>query len=173
MKNIIELCDEGDRLYNSIMSGVLKEGKEYIAAIYENCNALRETGNSDNILLADIYQLLLEADTQFMNVQLFVVSHMIGNPKVETWGYNTFDDWELFDANKKINSIFMHLRDTNAFFEARKYMDNSPLVSSTIPNIYNVKDIDEPYTGIKSKHLEQLKNSQIFKDLTDIFIKYL
>ena len=173
MNNINEilLSNDGEKLCESVMNKFY-ECKNYSKAIKAQCDELRETKIEKNILLAEIYEILLEADAQFMNIQFFVLSHLIVHPSVQTWGYKNIENWENLNDNKKLEVVSNRLMTSGGYEEARKYMHNSDNVSMVTQNVFDIHDIDEPYTGIKSEHLKQLKDSQVFKDLLDIFLKH-
>jgi hypothetical protein len=177
MKDIINetlYSDDGDSLFESIIKDLDKSS--LVESIYKNCNDLKKSIYKKDKFLAEVYQILLEADVQFLNAQIFVLSNLIDHPKVELWGKEKIDNWSDLSNDKKVENIFKYFASKSPdspLAKARYLMQTSDLVnkSDKAPMlVYDIQDVEEPYTGIKSKHWDQFKKSEIYNQLKEIFL---
>lgn len=148
-------------LDTKLMLEISKEIKKY-------CESL------DDPFLADVHQVLLEADVQWLNVQTFVIGQIMDNPQVINLGREKIDNWEELDSNKKITKLYLYFAESGALEEVRNYMENSvDVFPGPTPMHYEVPDVTEPYNGNVAVHWEQFLKTKVFKDLRQIFLNHL
>lgn len=124
--------------------------------------------------LSKVHRLLLEADVQWLNLQLFAIGQILRNPQVYTFGQEHIENWDDLNNNQKISKLFVYFNESGALKDIRDYVESSPDISSTKSSMhYDFHEIDEPFNGNESVHLEQLKNSKAFKDLVQILLNHL
>lgn len=179
MKDIINealMSDDGDNLFNAVIEDI-NNGINAKESIQQNCDILRNTGIRKNQFIAEVYQVLLEADVQFLNAQIFIISHLIDHPKVVQWGKNNIKNWDELDNSQKVELLFRYMssiNDNNPLSAVRAYMSKSDKVKSgSNPMTYDIIGVDTPNTGDKTKHWEQFKNTEVYKDLRNIFLDSL
>lgn len=174
MKDIVNEAlnsDNGDNLYFAVAYDI-SHGMAINEAIKKNCNNLRESGQE---FIADTYEILMEADVQFLNAQVFVLSHLSDHPTVNLWGREHVDGWKFMSSSEKLNKMFEYLgqdKVSGGLAVARNYMELTKNADVVIPHfVYDVHDVEEPYTGVKAIHWEQFKKSKVYDDLEKIFLK--
>jgi len=124
--------------------------------------------------LAEIHRTLLESDVQWLNTQVFAIGQILDNPQVELFGKKNIDNWESLNNNEKIAKLFSYFNGSGALADIRDYVDTSPEISPTKSKMfYDFLEVDEPFNGNQSQHLEQLKNSDAFKDIIKILLRHI
>lgn len=126
---------------------------------------------SDN----SIHKVLLEAATVAVFIQATAAQELLKDPISELWGMENIEDWENLNNNQKINEMFKYWSEVGASAKAREYLDKHPLAEPLSDNkwVYDIKDIETPYDGEKDKHYQELKKSEVFKGLVELFANYL
>lgn len=143
--------------------------KQAVDLIMEEYNSV--TGDP---FVARVHGVLLEAQIQWLDTQVFAIGQLLKNPQTHIFGNKNIDGWDKLNNNQKISQLFKYFNKSGALAEVRKYMENSSYVADgTTPMHYEIPEVDEPYTGIESKHWEQFKKSKVFDDLTNIFLSHL
>ena len=178
MKDIIDeilMGREGDEFVESVTND-LNNGVDLYEASRKYCEQLKDTKTDKNRFLAEVYEILLEADVQFLNAQIFVVSQLLDHPKVEHWGLEHFPEWDKMNNSDKVSALLKYFGSDatgGALAQARATMNTSPDITMKNPFVFDVADVSEPYTGVKSVHWEQFKKSKIFDRLSKIFLDAL
>lgn len=144
---------------------IINEAKRFIDRYCENI---------DDPYLAEIHRTLLEADVQWLNAQVMAIGQIIDNPQVVMFGKKNIDNWDSLNNNEKIAKLFTYFNKSGALSDVRDYVESSPEIIPTKSKMfYDFSEIDEPFNGSQSQHLEQLKNSKAFNDITSIFLRHV
>jgi hypothetical protein len=145
-------------------------GKSFRQAIKEHCDEMRK----EDKFSADIYQILLEADAQWLDVQFYMMSQLIRDPQVEIWGRENVPDWQESTNEDKIKRLFEHFATTDGLRAARDYIMKSDKVSPTkSPMYYDVHELDQPASGQDPRGWEEFGKTEVFQDLKAIFLQYI
>jgi len=124
--------------------------------------------------IAETHRILMEADVQWLNLQVFVIGQMLDNPQVEVFGRENIAGWETLNNNQKIAKLFGYFNESGALKDLRDYAENSVDIKPTKSSMhYDFIEVEEPFNGNESIHLQQLKKSKAFKDITQILLDHV
>lgn len=143
----------------------IEEATDYIKA---------QTALIEDPFTSEVQRILLEAEVQWLNAQVFVIGQLLNDPQIHAWGKDNVKNWENKNNKQKMNDLFQYFSGNGTLEKAREYMVKSPKVDAGSSSMhYEIPEITEPPNGIESEHWNQFKESSVFKDLVLIFLNHI
>jgi len=155
-----------EKQVNLLVERVLDDvcgGKDYGQAIKDRCAEF----TPDDSVLAETFSILLEADISWMWAQYAVVTDMISDPEINSWGHDYYGkDWIHSNNKEKANLTIYYLgKKTPAFRRGREVMDE---YYSSTGSVFNIPDAPE---GMSQQ--EAFRNSRAYSAIYDLYKSYL